>query len=109
MNSFDKREKAEEAKFARDSELLFRMAARRNRLLGLWAAEKLGMSGEDAKAYSSECVESDFTVPGEEDVYEKVMNDLTNADAGVTEHDLRHRMAALMDAAREQIEGESKD
>ncbi|HJM51313.1 MAG TPA: DUF1476 domain-containing protein [Alphaproteobacteria bacterium] len=107
MTSFDKRKKAHEAKFARDQEFEFKANARRNKLLGLWAAEFLGLAGDDAKAYALEVVKSDFDRPGDEDVFEKVSADLSAADADVSEHRLRNQMEGLLDEAREQIDNES--
>src|SRR3954471_6491657 len=69
VSGFDKRERAEEGKFALDQELRFKANARRNKLLGLWAAEKLGKSGEAASTYAVEVVKSDFEAPGDEDVF----------------------------------------
>ena len=76
MTTFDDRERSYEAKFARDADLQFKAEARRNRLLGEWAAEVLGKTGEDAKAYSLSVVTSDFEEPGDEDVFRKVAGDL---------------------------------
>ena len=108
MSSFDKREKGEEARSAHNEELAFKANARRNRLLGLWAAERMGIEGQDAEAYAKECVMADFEEPGEEDVYRKVMADLKKANASVPEHDMRRKMASLVDTAREQVENEAK-
>ena len=104
MSTFDKREKGEEAKYARDKELGFKINARRNKLLGLWAAERMSRQGADAEAYAKECVLADFQNPGEEDVFRKVMEDLKKADAPVSEHDMRRKMAALVETAREEVE-----
>ena len=107
MVGFNEREKGFETKFKRDQELDFKIMARRNKLLGLWAAEKLGISGADAEAYAKEVVMSDFEKPGEEDVVEKVMGDFTDKEAGVEESELRAQMARLMGTAREQVESEA--
>ncbi len=104
MSTFNKREKGEEAKYARNEELSFKINARRNKLLGLWAAERMGMQGADAEAYAKECVLADFENPGEEDVFRKVMEDLKKANAPVSEHDMRRKMAALVETAREEAE-----
>ena len=87
MNGFDKRERAEEGKFALDQELRFKANARRNKLLGLWAAGLLGKTGEAAANYATEVVKSDFEAPGDEDVFRKVKGDLEKAasDAGLAE------------------------
>ncbi len=103
MENFDKRKKAHEAKFARDHELAFKATARRNKLLGLWAAELMGKTGDDADAYAKEVIRADFEAPGEEDVFRKVFGDLEAAGVGVSEHRVRRRMAELMDTAREQL------
>lgn len=107
MSTFDKREKGQEAKYARDEELSFKINARRNKLLGLWAAERMGMQGADAEAYAKECVMADFEEPGEEDVYRKVMDDLKKANAPVSEHDMRRKMAALVETARQEVENDA--
>ncbi len=101
MKKTDKTGKHHEAKHARDSELDFKIMARRNRLLGLWAAEKLGMADEAAPAYAKEVVISDLDEPGEEDVVRKVMGDFRKHDVATTEQELRMEMARLLDAARE--------
>ena len=106
MTTFDEREKGFETKYKREQELEFKTTARRNKLLGLWAAEKMGISGPDAEAYAKEVVMSDFEKPGEEDVVEKVMSDFTDKNAGVEESELRAQMARLMGTAREQIEAD---
>jgi hypothetical protein len=100
MSTFDDRENAFENKFAHDAQLQFRAEARRNRLLGLWAAEKLGKSIEEAAEYAKEVVKSDFEEAGEEDVYRKVAGDLGDL---ATETEIRARMAALMVEAKKQI------
>ena len=106
MPSFKDREVAEEAKYALDEETRFKIEARRNKLLGLWAAEKMGMSGDAAEAYAKEVVASDFQKAGEEDVFEKVTADLKSHQATVTEKELRTKMAALREDARKQIVGQ---
>ena len=108
MSTFDKREKGEEAKYARDEELDFKVNARRNKLLGLWAAERMGMQGADAEAYAKECVMADFEEPGEEDVFRKVDEDLKKGNVPVSEHDLRRKMAGLSATARGEVVNENK-
>lgn len=108
MSGFDKRERAEEGKFALDQELRFKANARRNKLLGLWAAEKLGKSGEDASNYAVEVVKSDFEAPGDEDVFRKVKGDLDTAGVAITDHQLQRQMAELMEVAVEQVKSEKK-
>ena len=77
MNTFDDRKKAAEAKFKHDQEFQFKVIARRNKLLGLWAAEKMGIAGDDAEAYAKQVVMADFEEPGDDDVVRKVRGDLT--------------------------------
>jgi len=100
MTTFDDRENAFESKFAHDEAMKFRAEARRNKLLGLWAAELLGKSGEAATAYAREVVAADFEEAGDEDVYRKVAGDLGGrADEAV----IRAKMAELMIEARRQV------
>jgi hypothetical protein len=101
MTTFDKREEGFEKKFAVDEEQKFKAMARRNRLLGLWAAEKLGISGDAAAAYAKEVVAADFEQPGDNDVVHKVMRDL--AGKGVTEAQLRAKMDELLAQAIIQV------
>ncbi|MEP7030172.1 MAG: DUF1476 domain-containing protein [Pseudolabrys sp.] len=101
MTSFDKREDGFEKKFAHDEELLFKAGARRNKLLGLWAAAQLGKTGTDADAYAKEVVLADFEEAGDNDVLHKVATDL--AGTGVTEQAVRTQMDALMAEAIAQI------
>jgi hypothetical protein len=108
MSGFDKRKSGEEARFALDQELRFKANARRNKLLGLWAAGLLGKSGDDASAYAAEVVKADFEAPGEEDVYRKVQGDLEAAKVAVTEHQIRRQMEDLMETAVEQVKSERK-
>jgi len=100
MTTFDERERSYEAKFARDAELNFKAEARRNRLLGEWAATLLGKTGDDARAYALTVVTSDFDEPGDEDVFRKLAKDL---DGKIDEAALRAKMAELRLMAREQI------
>ena len=100
MSTFDDRESAFENKFAHDAEMQFRAEARRNKLLGLWAAELLGKSGDDANAYATEVVKSDFEEAGDEDVFRKVSGDLGSS---VSETDLRAKMSELMAVAKAQL------
>jgi hypothetical protein len=101
MADLNDREAAFENKFAHDEELRFKAMARRNKLLGLWAAEKLGKSGADADAYAKDVVISDFIEGGDEDVYRKLRGDLPGA---VSEHQIRHAMDELMAEAVLQIQ-----
>lgn len=104
MTTFDKRQDAFEAKFARDEELKFRAVARRNKLLGLWAAEKLGKTGPDAEAYAKEVVAADFEEIGEEDVFRKVRADFDAAGVSQSDHQIRRTMSELLQTAVEQLE-----
>ncbi len=104
MTTFDKREEGFEKKFAHDEELKFKANARRNKLLGIWAAELLGKTGADADAYAKEVVLADFEEAGEEDVARKVIADL--AAKGVSETDVRAKMNELLATAVAQIQSE---
>lgn len=106
MTQFKDREKGFEAKFKKDQELQFKVTARRNKLLGLWAAGKLGMDGEAAAAYAKEVVVSDFDEPGDKDVLRKVIKDLTNKGIAATEHGIRREMERLMEQAKDEISKE---
>jgi hypothetical protein len=101
MTTFDKREEGFEKKFAHDEELQFKAMARRNKLLGLWAAGILGKSGPDAEAYAKEVVLADFEESGDNDVMRKVVNDLQGK--GISEQEVRARMTELLAQAIEQI------
>lgn len=105
MTSFQDREKAFEAKFARDEELQFKIIARRNRLLGEWAAVKMGLTKEETEAYAKAVVQADFEEAGDEDVIRKVLGDLTSA--GVDADDMMVRSALdekAVEARRQFIE-----
>ena len=103
MTTFDKREEGFEKKFAHDEELRFKAMARRNRLLGEWAAEKLGLSGDEAAAYAKTVVMADFEEPGEEDVFRKVRADFDANGVDQSDHQIRRTMDELMQTAIEQI------
>jgi len=103
MSTFDDRENAFENKFAHDAEMLFRAEARRNKMLGLWAADLLGKSGDDADAYAKEVVKSDFEEAGHEDVVRKVKGDLGDK---VTEDEIRAKMAEMMDTVKQRMVSE---
>lgn len=109
MASFNDREKAFEDKFKHDQELAFKAEARRNKLLGMWAADLMGLSGPDAEAYAREVVQSDFEEPGDEDVFRKVFGDLQAKGVDKSEHQVRRQMDDLMATARQQILTEVKD
>ncbi len=106
MTSFDDREKAYEKKFAHDAELKFKASARRNKLLGVWAAEKMGMTGDDVEHYAKGVVLADLEEPGDEDVFRKVRSDFDDAGIDQSDHQIRRTMEELMDEAVAQIEGE---
>ncbi|HEX4302127.1 MAG TPA: DUF1476 domain-containing protein [Rhizomicrobium sp.] len=103
--SFDDRRKGFESKWAHDAEAQFKIMARRNKLLGLWAAGELGKTGDAATAYAREVIAADFEEPGDEDVFRKVRGDLP---AGIADATIRHQMADLLDLAAEQVQGEAK-
>lgn len=107
MSKFRDRGKGFEAKFAHDEELNFKIAARRNKLLGLWAAELMGLMGDDATAYAVEVIKSDFEEAGDEDVYRKVKGDLDARGLDVSEHRVRREMEDKLALAREQVAGDS--
>jgi hypothetical protein len=96
MTTFDKREEGFEKKFAVDQELKFKANARRNRLLGLWAASKLGLSGPEADAYAKEVVVADFEEAGEDDVFRKIRKDLDAKGVKDTDQQIRQAMDELM-------------
>ena len=106
MSGFDDRRKGQEGKFAHDAELRFKAEARRNRLLGLWAAEHMGLSEEHAKEYAAEVVASDFEEAGDEDVFRKIAGDLKAKGASVSDEMIRKKMVELVQTARDQILGE---
>lgn len=108
MSGFEKRERAEEGRFALDQELRFKANARRNKLLGLWAAGLLGKTGEAAANYATEVVKSDFEAPGDEDVFRKVKGDLEKAGVAMTDHQIQRQMTELMETAVAQVKAEKK-
>ncbi len=101
MTSFDNRENAFENKYAHDEELRFKVTNRRNKLLGLWAAERMGKT--DASAYAKEVVMEDFKEAGDDDVLQKVLADLTGANIEITAEELRSKMNALIGEAKQQV------
>ena len=104
MTTFDQRKDAFENKFAHDEELRFKATARRNKLLGLWAAEKLGKSGTDADAYAKSVVVADFEEAGDEDVVRKVKTDFASASVAVDDAEIRKVMVDLLIRAAEEIQ-----
>ena len=107
MTTFDKRKDAYESKFAHDEALRFKAEARRNKLLGLWAAGLLGKSGEEADSYAREVVRSDFDEPGDEDVFRKIRADFDAAGVDQSDHQLRRTMDDLMEEAIKQVQNQS--
>jgi hypothetical protein len=103
MTTFDKREEGFEKKFAHDEELKFKAMARRNKLLGHWAAEKLGLAGADAEAYAKAVVMADFEEPGEDDVFRKIRKDFDAKGVAQSDQQIHQVMAELLDKAIAQI------
>ncbi|MGF1554210.1 MAG: DUF1476 domain-containing protein [Paracoccaceae bacterium] len=106
MTTFDERERAFENKYAHDAEMTWKAEARRNRLLGLWAAERMGLSGEDASTYAKAVVKADFEEAGDMDVFRKVKADLDAKGQGIEDTELRAKMDALLKEAKAQLMGE---
>jgi hypothetical protein len=102
MTTFDDRESAFEAKFARDDEMMFRVTARRNRLVGQWAAAKMGLTVEETDAYAKSVVQADFEEAGIEDVVRKLIGDLTAAGIETSDEEVRAALAAHEIEARRQ-------
>jgi hypothetical protein len=108
MTTFDERERSFEKKFVLDEEHKFRAAARRNRLLGQWAAEKLGLSGADVDEYVKAVRKADLLEKGDEDVFHKVKKDLNDQGVPISDGELRKAMADFLAAAVKAIEAEAK-
>ena len=109
MSTFDDRERSYEKKFALDEELRFKATARRNKLLGRWAAEKIGLSDGESETYAKDVVIADLEEPGEEDVFRKIRDDFDARGVEQSDHQIRSAMADLMAQAVEQIEVESRE
>ena len=107
MTDFNDRERAEEAKFAMDADTAFRVAARRNRLLGHWAAAKMGLTPEETEAYGKAVVQADFEEAGDEDVIRKVLGDLTAAGVDIDEAGVRAALEEKSVEAKRQLMSES--
>ena len=105
-DAFSDREKSFEAKYKQDEELTFKVAARRNKLLGLWLAGEFGLTGAAADAYAKEVVVSDLDEPGDEDVIRKVMADIAAKGAKVTDAEVRAKLVKFEGTAREQLSGD---
>ncbi len=103
MTQFDDRERAFEAKFARDEEMQFRVLARRNRLLGEWAAGLMGLTDAEADGYAKDVVRADFEEAGEDDVVRKLLGDLTSAGVDIDEPRIRDALGHKMVEARRQL------
>ena len=103
MTTFDDRENAFEAKFAHDEEMIFKANARANKKLGLWAAEKLGKTGDEAEAYAKEVIVADFEEAGHDDVVRKVVGDLND----VTADEIRAKRAELLAVANAEMAGDA--
>jgi hypothetical protein len=108
MSSFDDRERAEEAKFAMDEATEFKVMARRNKLLGLWAADLMDLHDEEAEAYAKTVVIADLEEAGDDDVFRKVRADLDKANVDRTDARIRDHMAELIPVAREQVMKEAE-
>jgi len=104
MTTFDERKNAFEQKFAHDEELRFKATARRNKLLGLWAAGKLGKSGAEAEAYAKSVVVADFEEAGDEDVVRKLKSDFGAANLGIDDSEIRSVMTELLLKAAQDIQ-----
>ena len=103
MSTFDERQKGFEQKYKHDQELQFKVNARRNKLLGLWAAEQMGLAGADAESYAKEVVQADFETAGDSDVIAKVVKDLGAKGKAVSELQIRKELDRLLAVAKEQI------
>ena len=106
MTTFDKRQEGFEKKIAHDEELRFKATARRNKLLGLWAAEKMGLTGAEADAYAKEVVAADFEEAGDEDVFRKIRADFDARKVAQSDHQIRRTMEELLLTAMEQVSKE---
>jgi hypothetical protein len=107
MTTFDKREEGFERKFALDEEMKFRATARRNKLLGQWAAEKLGLSGAEAEAYVKAVVAADFEEAGDDDVFRKVRKDFDAKKVEQSDHQIRRTMDELFGKALQQLQSDA--
>ena len=103
MSGFDDRKKGEEAKFAHNAELRFKAEVRRNKLVGLWAADKLGLTGQAAADYAQDVVASDFAEAGDDDVLRKISGDFKQKGVALADEAIRAEMSRLVEVAREQV------
>jgi len=106
MDSFNDRKRAQEARFAHDADLRFKAEARRAKLVGLWAASKMGLSGDEASSYASELVAADFEEAGDADLARKLRRDFDARGVGVTDQEIRTELDQQLVVASEQIAGE---
>jgi hypothetical protein len=107
MSAFEDREKAFEDKYKHDQDLQFRIASRRARLIGLWAAERLGITGEQADAYAQDVVSVDLDEPGHADIIRKLQADFTARKIEISDHRITRELERLWDVARQQVAPES--
>ncbi len=108
MNTFEDRKKTFERKFAHDQDLIWKATVRRNKLIGLWAAEKMGLSGDEADAYAKSVIAADFEEVGDQDVIRKLESDLQAHKADISRHMIERQMQDLLDEARRQIMEETE-
>ena len=110
MTTFDDRERAFEGRFAHDEEMKFRILARRNRLLGEWAARQMGLSDDETEAYAKDVVRADFEEAGDEDVIRKLLGDLTGAGVEMDEATIREHLGhKIVEASRQIIDAKNRD
>ncbi len=107
MTTFDDRERAEEARFAHDAEMLFRIQARRNKLLGHWAAQRMALDAAETESYARAVVQAEFEEAGDEEVIRKVLGDLLMAGLDVTEAEVRKALEDKSVEARRQLMGDA--
>lgn len=107
MTTFDSRKEGFERKFAHDQELMFKAHARRNKALGLWAAEKLGMSGADAEAYARTVIAADFEEAGDDDVFRKIRADFDAKKVEQSDHQIRRTMDEMLQTAVAEIQSQA--
>ena len=100
MSKFDERGKSFEKKFVKDEELQFKINAKRNKYLGEWAAKKLGKLDTDKDTYVQEVIKSDFTEPGDEDVFRKIQGDFQKASISISDSEIREQMSSLLERAK---------
>jgi hypothetical protein len=106
MTGFDDRKRQEEVRFKHDQELLFKARNRGNRMFGLWVAERLGLSGEEASAYAKDVVIADFEMPGDSDIFTKVKADLEAKSIDISERILERQLHECREIAAQQIKAE---